>query len=143
MADLITEERTWDEKTVRDVFESEDANAILQIPLSRVPMSYKLLWTNSPDGSLTAKNAYVTTRRLLRNKISNRAQRNPKWKVVWSSNILPKVKLFILRMIHGLLPTVLNLRKRNMKVEGVCSICGNLGESAFHVFYECPFAKKV
>lgn len=116
MADLITEERTWDEKTVRDVFESEDANAILQIPLSRVPMSYKLLWTNSPDGSLTAKNAYVTTRRLLRNKISNRAQRNPKWKVVWSSNILPKVKLFILRMIHGLLPTVLNLRKRNMKV---------------------------
>lgn len=35
------------------------------LPLSRAPMSDKLLWMNFPNGSLTVKNAYVTARKLL------------------------------------------------------------------------------
>ncbi|XVF82507.1 hypothetical protein PTKIN_Ptkin16aG0054600 [Pterospermum kingtungense] len=73
----------------------------------------------------------------------NREQRNSIWRLIWTSKVLPRIKLFSWRAVHGILPTSDNLYARQVEVSSVCCICGEHGESAIHVFYECMYSARV
>lgn len=58
---------------------------------------------------------------------------------MWSLNVTPKVKLFIWRLMHGILPSNLNLITRFVNVEPACKRCGELVESSEHAIRDCPW----
>ena len=54
-----------------------------------------------------------------------------------------KIKIFGWRACHGILPTRLNLAKRNIIAETFCPICLQSPENEVHVIWECPVAQDV
>lgn len=61
-----------------------------------------------------------------------------KWKWVWGLNVTPKVKLFVWRLMHGILLSNLNLITRYVNIEPACKRCGELIESTEHAIRDCP-----
>ena len=72
-------------------------------------------------------------------KNGNRASTSsePSWKWLWKINIPPKVKIFVWRLIHGLLPMGIALLKRKIHIDGICNKCGEDVETIEHVFRDC------
>ena len=46
----------------------------------------------------------------------------------------PKVKVFVWRMIQGILPTGSALQCRGLEVDNRCSVCGCFGDTFAHIF---------
>ena len=69
--------------------------------------------------------------------------RSPIWKIVWTTNMMPKGKYFIWRLVWGILPIVDNLLRRRLNVDSVCQICFEQNESIFHVMFDYRLSKQV
>lgn len=52
----------WNVSLVREVFASEEADRILNIPLSRSVRSNLLVWHGDPSGSYTVRSGYLLLR---------------------------------------------------------------------------------
>lgn len=63
-------------------------------------------------------------------------------KDVWNGAFSPKLRVFIWSMLQNALPTGENLQFRGINNSAVCPRCGD-SESMVHIFFSCPFAKKV
>lgn len=63
--------------------------------------------------------------------------------LVWNSNTLPKVKLFIWQIWRDLLPTKSLLSHRGMNITPYCPFCPQNVESPSHILKECVRAKEV
>lgn len=53
-------------------------------------------------------------------------------------DITPKVRLLLWRILHGIVPTCLNLISRFVNVPPECKYCGDPIESNEHAFRDCP-----
>uniref|UniRef100_A0A803QNQ9 Reverse transcriptase domain-containing protein n=1 Tax=Cannabis sativa TaxID=3483 RepID=A0A803QNQ9_CANSA len=111
---FITEDRHWDLQKLRRFFDEEMCNAILAVPID--PHSNdSLIWNHHPSGVFTVNSAYH-----LANSNSNFSSPGPSnpatykrwWTTVWSSNIPPKIKHFVWKAFHHILPSSLNLFNR-------------------------------
>ncbi|KAF5478245.1 hypothetical protein F2P56_004821 [Juglans regia] len=65
------------------------------------------------------------------------------WKLVWNLNVPRKVKHFIWKALQSILPTKLNMWKRNVVEDATCPICKKEEESIQHVLWNCPAANNV
>lgn len=68
---------------------------------------------------------------------------NLDWKVVWDSNVPPKVKVFIWKLSQHTLPAGHNLVKRRINTHGLCLRCHNTMETDHHLFLERLFAQRL
>ena len=59
------------------------------------------------------------------------------WKSIWMAKVVPKVRIFMWRLIHNIVPTVQNLRGKGLQLVNRCCVCDQEGESTFHVMFEC------
>ncbi|GAA0163397.1 hypothetical protein LIER_39587 [Lithospermum erythrorhizon] len=64
------------------------------------------------------------------------------WKHLWSIKIPPRVKNFIWRCLHNILPTKDKLLKGRLNVDGTCMLCGEDGETLFHILLPCQFSRR-
>jgi hypothetical protein len=71
------------------------------------------------------------------------AQVNPVWEIIWSLNIPSKVKIFLWKALHGVLPGMAILANRHIKVSTQCPVCKNGPEDICHVLFGCLRAKEV
>lgn len=62
------------------------------------------------------------------------------WKTLWSSN---KIKVFMWRLCHDILPTNFNLYLKKVQNSCLCVMCKREKETIDHVFFYCKQAKKV
>ncbi|KAL1225411.1 putative mitochondrial protein [Cardamine amara subsp. amara] len=62
---------------------------------------------------------------------------------VWSLLTVPKIKVFIWRVLSDALPVVDLLKIRGLKGDTHCQICGLEGESINHVLFTCTFARQM
>jgi hypothetical protein len=65
------------------------------------------------------------------------------WKNVWNSDVLPKINLFCWTLMHGKILTGEILMKRGFHDPFLCALCQRNYESIQHLFWECPFSKKI
>ena len=70
-------------------------------------------------------------------------QRNSFWKIVWTARVIPKVKIFMWRLLHNILPTAENLRMKGVNLQGGCLVCGHSDETAVHIMFQCKLSKEV
>ena len=90
---------------VKEIYNEEDAEIISSIHFSQKSKPDKLIWRDSNIGLLTVKSAYYMARRIPRKEVHVQNTRNFVWGAIWKARVTPKVKVFVWRMIQGILPT--------------------------------------
>ena len=89
------------------------------------------------------KFTYYVVRKVLRKVVHSDTNRHKVWKIIWKAKVIPKVKFFSWRLIHGILPVCARLLKKWIQVEDICSVCGREGETVSHIFLDCRLNKEV
>ncbi|XP_042942894.1 uncharacterized protein LOC122277073 [Carya illinoinensis] len=116
----------WRMDTVRALFNPMVADEILKIRVPFEPYKDKWIWIEEANGCFKVKSAYrlfqaINSREVV--ETSNRVQENYMWKSLWKMHVPQKIKNFAWRACKNILPTLTNLRHRNMIVEEGCSFC--------------------
>ncbi|CAN0912862.1 LINE-1 retrotransposable element ORF2 protein [Linum grandiflorum] len=107
--------RTWRRDLLELMFTEEEQHAILAIPLSATINKDVLCWTGSTPKETAC------------------------WKKIWKLNIPGKLKVFIWKISHNILPVGVDVCKRVSQVGDECPNCG-LQETIKHCFVECNWA---
>ncbi|OMP06127.1 hypothetical protein CCACVL1_01702 [Corchorus capsularis] len=127
VAELIDqEERTWKEELLRSLFDPNEVETIMDIPLSLQRIEDKLIWTESKLGVFTVRSAYHVAIIFLEREVTDMELRNLVLKLLWTANVIPKVKFFNWRPMHGFVPIRSILRSRHIEVEDECCVCGTV-----------------
>jgi hypothetical protein len=65
------------------------------------------------------------------------------WNRISKGYGIPKVNNLYWTTVHGRLLTLENLEKRVIQGPSRCVLCKNLEENHCHLFFDCPYTKKV
>ena len=119
---------TWDRHLVETKFHRDDAEAILQIPLSRRYTDDILFWLHNREGKYTVKSGYHIARQIWKEaqsqgECSTGTGVSPVWGKIWKLHIPNKIKVFGWRACQNILPTSENLARRHI-VEVARVSCG-------------------
>ncbi|XP_040993121.1 uncharacterized protein LOC121239848 [Juglans microcarpa x Juglans regia] len=138
--------RRWKEELVRMIFEEEEANLILSIPISRGRAMDRLIWEPEKNGKYSIKSAYLMELRE-RERINGESFEVDKeaelWKQLWRLEVPGTVNQFLWKVANNILPTNLNLWKKSIVKESNCPIRLMDVESVMHAIWNCPAASDV
>jgi len=144
---LIDKEQSgWNSTLVRHIFSPDEAEVILNIPLSPLYPADRIIWKSTKDGAFSVRSAYhmgVELQASNRGQSSHTDQGNDIWKSLWSLHVSNSVKVFLWRACNNLLPTKLNLKHKRVVEDALCPICGREEEDTAHVLWCCPGAQDV
>lgn len=147
VSDLIDRESgCWLPNVVSENFRKEEAEAILNIPLSPNLPQDRVIWIGSKSGLFSVKSAYYLGRPLkeeARGQCSYAGNLPDIWKDLWSLKVLGRVKMFAWRACQNLLPTRENLCRRKVIKDPYCPCCGIVVENVIHCLWSCPAAGDV
>ncbi|KAJ4962929.1 hypothetical protein NE237_022868 [Protea cynaroides] len=126
----------WNISLLNTLFQQDEVNAILQIPIAWFPVADKIYWKFSKDGNVSVKSVYhflSNMRQEARREAPSSSHQQlwkqvPKqvWKLIWSCRTLPKIKEFLWRCC----------------ADGV-GVSEALHRRQIHVLLHCPFARAV
>ncbi|XP_071683392.1 uncharacterized protein [Lolium perenne] len=121
-------DHTWKEDVIRDIFMPHDADAVLRIRLPSYDDEDFISWTLENHGMFTVRSAYNLALDLKNGTPPNSSScqngdRNL-WKVIWSTNVPPKV----------------NRARRLPNILPMCTICGMEEETGYHATMVCTKA---
>lgn len=112
---------------------------IFKIVLSSAPKPDKLRWLPTKAGSYTAKSGYEVCKGPEFLEQPGRFN----WETnIWKLGTSPKLKMFVWKVARNALPTGFALSTRGMLDGLACQRCGEV-EDGVHLFFNCPFAKRV
>ena len=81
---------------------------------------------------LIVKSAYYVARRVLGKEVFCHDQRLNVCRIIWSAQVIPKVKIFAGRLVQDIIPTGAGLQRRGLHVDNRCCMCGCYGETVRH-----------
>ena len=113
------------------------------IHLNNRSMPDKQIWRDSSIGILTVKSAYFYARKVLGKEIQLLSQRKLVWRICWTAKTIPRVKFFIWRLIHEIIPIGSILQRRGLEADHCCKVCGHPGDTLRHDFLDCNLSKVV
>ncbi|XP_040988986.1 uncharacterized protein LOC121236609 [Juglans microcarpa x Juglans regia] len=126
--DLIDDEqKEWDERFIRSVFNEEEADHIYNIPISKRDVEDKLVWGNKAVVGETSREAEIDNKR----------------KKIWDMHITGKVRIFMWKARNNLLATRSNLFLKKIVENPLCRICLQDEEIMMHVLWHCSAANDV
>ncbi|KAJ8769655.1 hypothetical protein K2173_005258 [Erythroxylum novogranatense] len=98
---LVDNGRRWNIPLLMEKFSARDVSSILSIPFSMFNTNDSLLWHHERNGIYTVKSGY----RISRYEHGTRIGANDVlWKRVWELQVPPKLRDFMWRALHGVLP---------------------------------------
>jgi hypothetical protein len=110
-------------------------NEIYDVTLPLTITDDVLVWKNSKDGTLSAKDAYC--------HLFPHPDKLHWASIIWQNFIPPSSTFVFWRFIHNKVPTDYNLRARGCTIVSICSLCGKAYETSNHLFLSCQFAQGV
>ncbi|XP_062232870.1 uncharacterized protein LOC133930222 [Phragmites australis] len=143
---ILPGEKKWNEPLIRHLTHDDDADVILK---SRIPVREREdfpAWHFEKNGVFSVKSAYRLAWNLSglssRSHSSSSAPDDQRklWKVLWRTDVQPKVSVFAWRLAHDSLPTMRNKWRRTLESTGVCKICGHEVEDGHHATVRCSKA---
>uniref|UniRef100_A0A803QM48 Reverse transcriptase domain-containing protein n=1 Tax=Cannabis sativa TaxID=3483 RepID=A0A803QM48_CANSA len=120
--------------------------AILTIPLTNLNTPDTYYWSLTPHGTYTVNFGYHQAHSILhKNDLtpSNSAIAQTWWKQMWSLPLAPKLKHFLWRACHDILPTSHNLLKRKVLNTTCCCRCFYHDETLEHALFRCATVQEV
>ncbi|XP_027083855.1 uncharacterized protein [Coffea arabica] len=151
VSELVRDGR-WDRELIKQVFEKEEGRNILRIPLGVQPLKDRIYWNFSPTGMYTVKSGYRLAKKRRRRGWQGKADAgsscsrvgtNLSWTFLWGLNMKHKLKHFIWKCLHGVLPVNAVVRERCSKGDPMCISCGESTETIEHCLFLCHHAKAV
>jgi ribonuclease HI len=139
----------WDEELLRNIFYDVDVNRILQIPLHNHGFDDFIAWAFTKHGRYTIRSGYHTQwrhsfgPRAGHLAIPGTSAMNPVWKSVWRLKIPSKIKIFLWRALHGILPLKSILVNRHVGTSGQCPICSIAPEDIMHLLFQCDIVRQL
>lgn len=115
---------------------------ILTIPLANSRPQDALVWRGDNTGTYTAKSGYRWLITEGGTRIHNELPTNFFTKL-WELQVPCKIRIFMWRIANNYLPTLHNLKARQLAVNPLCPVCISEEESVDHLFRECSFTQQV
>jgi hypothetical protein len=120
-----------------------DVGRVLQIPINHQAFDDFLAWNFTKYGRYTVRYGYhvqwkhqfgASAGKLA---LPRGSATNPVWKTLWQLKIPSKVKIFILRALHGIPPLKCIPANRHIGTSGGCPICNQGPEDIRHLLFQC------
>lgn len=125
---------------VNSLFNEEDRNQILRIPLSLIWIEDELVWLPEECGTYTVKYVYKLLTQVEMSK-THQGERQI-WKRLWNLKILGKVKHTLWRALTSCLPSKMALNKKGIHLNPYCPVCGLREETKLLLFLDYSFARQ-
>ncbi|XVF29958.1 hypothetical protein REPUB_Repub16aG0015900 [Reevesia pubescens] len=133
----------WNESLLKEFFTNDEVSLIMQIPIGANPQPDVLVWNETSTGQFSVKSAYHVARRHMGIAGDLTLNRDGLWKIIWGAPVLPRVTIFLWRVVWNIIPTARNLANRGIDINDVCCVCGTNGETWLHIFFFCDFSKRI
>ncbi|KAL0410894.1 UNVERIFIED_CONTAM: hypothetical protein Slati_3679100 [Sesamum latifolium] len=143
---------SWKSDLVYQLFEEEEAQLIVSIPLPHVHHPDSLIWHYGNRGMFSVNSAYHLAVQYVRQQRPSTSNANnevnevsdaTQWKFIWNNYVPPRVQMFVWRCCHEAVLTASNLARRVSTVETQCLMYGEAEESLLHVLLYCSYARQV
>ena len=123
------------------LFNTEEAELIKIIPLSREAKEDVLFWPHSSDGRYSCKTGYRFLK--MEEELNDEPQvttndHTQVWKAVWSMRAPPKVKTLLWHACREAMPTKSALFRRTISTDPHCVRCHASSENSLHALWSCP-----
>ena len=140
--------RSWNEQLVHDSFTSHDAEEILKVRPGIRMQEDMIAWADERNGWYSVRSCYRRLKAdqdqkesLAENAVGS-SDNSLWWTTLWRLKVPPKVRIFWWRALNNFLPTKRELRRRHIEREDHCEVCGEPGESLYHVALTCTVARQ-
>lgn len=132
----------WNDQLVINLFSPSVANKILSIYIHEDnSIKDKLLWLPHPHGKFSTK-SFIKSLKDSKPSSSDRNLVQFPWKIFWKvKNLIPKIHIFIWRVIHNGIVVLKVMGKFNPGIEQECRLCGMSPETTDHLFLNCQVAR--
>lgn len=97
-----------------------------------------MIWISNKSGNFNVKDYFAT---LTSHSTSNVA--NGIWKDLWSAKLHERIKVFLWKILAGVLPTKQHLAHLFCKGDSLCCLCGLEEETELHIFVECLVTRQI
>jgi hypothetical protein len=117
VSELTTKYGAWNEEKLIELFNMVDVNRIMEIPLNNHGFDDFIAWNFSTNGQVlpptVASQIWSGYHLQWRHKFGPSASQlaipglavsNPVWQIIWKLKVPNKVKIFIWRAMHGIVP---------------------------------------
>lgn len=135
VSNLLDGNERWDRSKVLDIYDLDKAERIMKIPISLIDIADRVVWTASPQGNYTVKDAYNLATTL------GHHQSHFNWKTFWKLKCLQKILMFGWKCLLDSLPLGANLIKKNFNIDPNCAFCHDHLEDLDHLFLGCTFTR--
>ena len=145
---FLTGTRMWNTEEVYKSFLSLEAREVLKVKPSSFSETDVLAWAFEKHGVYSVRSAYSLLKQeqmektLNTTKEASGSEDNHAWSSLWKLEVPPKIRVFWWRVLNNSLPSKSELKRRHVARESHCEMCGGEDESLFHIFFDCPFAKR-
>nr|XP_051221482.1 uncharacterized protein LOC127339703 [Lolium perenne] len=136
----------WDAQLLHELFNQVDVARILRIPLNDQGFEDFIAWGMTSHGRYTVRSGYYLQwkhqfgHRAAQLSLPGRSAMNPVWKNLWRLKLPGKIKIFIWRSLHGIVPIKCILANRHVGTSGECPVCNLHAEDLRHLLFTCPVA---
>lgn len=142
---LIPGTFTWNESLVRQYIHQEDRSLLYLLRPSLTGFQDNISWIHTKDGNYYVKSGYYVQRHqsIIGNMHNENTNSHNLFQDIWKFNVMPKVKHFWWKSLHNALPVADNLKKRNLRVDNSCKMCGEYPETVNHLLFQCQLSKEI
>lgn len=136
----------WNTDLIKEIVTSEEANTIINLPLSQYRQADKLIWRAAPNGLFTVWSAYYMEKVKMdssKGEGSCKTRYEQVWKSIWSLRVLNACKVFLWCACANILPTKEKLMQRKVVPNNVRLFCLTEKETVTHILWECNSSSDV
>ena len=135
----------WKMKMVTDMFPENEVKRILALNMGGKEV--KFIWTYTNHESYTVKSGYwflANTKARREVAMSSVEQQRIDLKNrVWKMATLPKIRMFLWRVLSGAIAVAYRLNSRGLNVSPTCQLCKTDHENINHVLFLCDAASSI
>ncbi|CAL1392116.1 unnamed protein product [Linum trigynum] len=143
---LIDQEtRTWRRDLIEIMFTQEEQQAILDIPLSPGLDRDSLCWTGTENGDYTVKSRYDMELNIIGEELAGSVddqELNTGWNKLWKLNVPGKIKVFLWKVAHNIVPVGVKISKKSKRRGDECPNCG-MKETLKHCLVNCSWVGRI
>lgn len=138
---------SWNIEILRILFDHQTVVKILQTPIQWFGGVDKIWWPFTRSGEYTVKTRYWRFKNQeMRLDYTTPPQENVQqktWMSIWKVHAPQKIKIFLWKLCHDILPVKENLRKRRLSEEGVCPVYKQGPETVEHTLLQCQWTRPI
>lgn len=146
VADIFDEQRDeWRTELITNLLGTQamhNIRAADRKPHRNAILSDRLIWTESKTGNYSTKEGYAILVQQHNIPIVVCEFKVTAWRRIWAlKTIIPRVKAFLWRAVHGGLAIASEMHKRINSISATCPRCGKENEFLVHVLFSCELSR--